>query len=534
MSLELLAKIKLDAGDRLVALIGTATATRFYDPRMLELGDIDRQISVQPGEFRTAEIELVLDNSDDTWSDIRTAEPLIGRTVEILLFDAAIGESDATVVAAGVISGWSADASTFTITAEDLSLSRLDQVIDDRINPTTFPDLPDETPRELVPLVVGLVSSAGTGQSNTGALPCYLIDPAATSAKYVYVACQREVKAVDNVYLFGAVVGSGFTTHTRTYDGKTYTTIEFTADQRDATRSNELEISCDVDGITASGTSSGTRITNPARIWEQVLLSTHFAAGDIGAASVTAAESTYAGRSITGGFASIDKSETLRDIAEKFALSFNLTTLATRAGLIGMTAPEPGAAVSPSLVRVDESQIVRDSFSMRGSEELSAGADYFFALNFHLDLFDLAGSISDAHQENQLNADIRKSFELPYVRDLSSAAAAVNDKLFFMADERAVIEAQADVALLRSVDVGDTIRFKHYSGVPFSPESFLVLGAGLGFDGTALLLNLSLIDISATVLTGSKLFRDLVEPSEMRSDRFHHEVQGTGLGLGLR
>ena len=86
-------------------------------------------------------------------------------------------------------------------------------MVDDRIDTTKFPDLPDETPRELVPLVIGLVSSAGTGQSNTGAIPCYLIDPASTSAKYVYVACQRpgrslrtEPKAVRCLTLFSTVV----------------------------------------------------------------------------------------------------------------------------------------------------------------------------------------------------------------------------------------------------------------------------------------------------------------------------------------
>ncbi len=533
-ALELLARIGLDAGDRLVSLTGLSTPTQFWEPQLVGLDDIDRQISVQPGEFRAAEFAVQLDNSGNAWSDIRTNEALMGRTIEILLGDVSIGWSDFTVIATGVISDWSADAATFTITAEDISLNRLDQVIDDRINPTTFPDLPDETPRELVPLVVGLVSSAGTGQSNTGALPCYLIDPAITSAKYVYVACQREVKDIPNVYLFGVVVGSGFTIETRTYGGLTYTTIEFDADQRDATRSDP-EITCDGDGITDDGTASGNRISNPARIWEQVLLSNGFVAGDIDAASVTAAEGTYAGRSITGGFASVSKDETLRDIAEKFAESFNLTTLATRAGLIGMSVPNPGAAVSPSIVSIDESQIVRDSFEMRGSEDLAAGADFFFAPNWHLDLFDLTGSRSDAHQEAQLNADIRESFNLPYVRNISSAAAVVNDKLFFRADERVLIEAQVDAALLRSVDVGDTITFKHYTGIPFSPTAFRVLGAGLGFDDPAMVLNLSLIDISIASLTfGTRYLAKRAEADPMRTNHARPRRPGTGTGLGVR
>jgi hypothetical protein len=349
------------------------------------------------------------------------------------------------------------------------------------------------------------------------------------------VACQRAVKAVDNVYLFGAVVGSGFTTHTRTYGSKTYTTIEFTSDQRSASRSNELEITCDVDGITDDGTASGTRIANPARIWEQVLLSAGFVAGDIDATSVTAAAGVYAGRSITGGFASVDKGQTLRDIAEQFGESFNLTTLATRSGKIGMTAPEPGAAVSPSLVSIDESQIVRGSFSMRGPEDLASGADFFFAKNWHLDLFDLTGSRSDAHQESQLGEDTRQSFEMPYVRGVSSAAAVANDKLFFRADERVLIEAQVDADLIRSIDVGDTITCKHFAGIPFAPTAFRVLGAGLGFDGPAMVLNLSLVDISIASLTfGTRYLAKRAEADIFRSNYKRPRRPGIGMNLGMR
>lgn len=532
--LILLARIKLDAGDRLVSLTGIATATKFYGPRLVSVDDISREISVQPGEFRAAEITLTLDNTDDFFSDIRTAEPLIGRTVEVLLFDAAIGESDATVIAAGEISSWSGTSKMFTINAQDLSLNRLDQVIDDRIDTTNFPDVPDETSRELVPLVIGLVSSEGTGQSNTGALPAYLVDPAIAQSKYQYVACQREVKDIPNVYVYGVVTVSGFTIQTRTLGGKTYTTIEFAADQRDSARSNELEITCDVDGITDDGTSSGNRISNPARIWEEVLLQNGFVAGDIDAAKFTTAAAAYAGRSVTGGFASIDTDETLRDIAEKMALSFNMTTIATRAGKLGISVPEPGAVTPSSPVSIDESEIVRDSFSMAGPDELASAIDYRFAKNWHLDEFDLSGAVEDAGLAANLNRDVRVTAELDYVRHVSAAAAIANDKLFFLSDQRVLVEARADVTLLRSVDVGDTVTFKHFSGIPFSPEHHRVLGAGLSFDGPAMLLALSLIDYSQTVLTGTKLFRDLVEPSQLRSDHFHNEIQGTGLGLGLR
>lgn len=535
MSLALKAKIKLDDGDRLVALVGIATATKMYDGRIIAVDDIQREISVQPGEFRAAEITLELDDSDNFFSDIRTAEPLLGRTLEVLLFDPDTGESDDTVIAAGSISGWSATANTFTITAEDLGLDRLDQVIDDRIDPTKFPDVPDETPRELVPLVIGLVSSAGTGQSNTGAIPCYLVDPAISQAKYQYVACQREVRDIPNVYVYGVVTVSGFTVQTRTLGGKTYTTIEFTADQRDVDRSNELEITCDVDGITDDGTSSGNRIANPADLWQEVLLQTTFVAGDIDSTSVTTARNSYAARNITGGFAAIDKGETLREIAEKFATSFNLTTFATRGGKFGVTTPEPGAAPAAGQVTFDESTIARDSLTFGGSEDLASSIDYFYAKNWHLGTFDVEGQFSDALQVSRLNRDVRLSIELPYVYDTTSASAVINDKAFFLSDNRVVVQANADLAELRNVDVGDTVTLKHYGGFPFSAESFRVLGSGLAFDGANMLLALSLVDISQTAFTVGIAFKALREqPDLIRTNFDRPRRPGVGVGVGIR
>jgi hypothetical protein len=215
------------------------------------------------------------------------------------------------------------------------------------------------------------------------------------------------------------------------------------------------------------------------------------------------------------------------------ALSFNLTTLAARDGKLSVSVPEPGAVVSPAAT-IDESQVVRDSFAMSGPEEKASAIDYVFAKNWNRDLFDRSAAIDDAGLVSDLNRDVRVTRELPYVRDESSASAIINDKLFFLSDNRVLVEAQVEATLLRSVDVGDTVTFRHFGGIPFSAESFRVLGAGLSFDGPAMVLALSMVDISATVLTGTQLFRDLVEPSAMRSDHFHHEIQGTGLGLGLR
>lgn len=533
MSLEILVKVKLDAGDRLLSLIGIATGDKFYEPQLSLVGDISREISIQPGEFQAAEVVLELDNSTDIWSDIIKSEPLMGRLVEVLLFDPAIGESDAVVIAAGTISSWSGTAMTIIITAQDLSLRRLDTVIEDRIDIVKFPDLPDETPRELVPLVIGLVSSEGTGLSNTGALPCYLIDPSVTSAKFQYVACQREVKSIVNVYLYGVKVTTGFTTQTSTLGGRTYTTIEFDSDQRDTSRP-DLEITCDIDGITGDGTASGNRIENPARMWEEVLLQNGFVAGDLDAASFTSAANTYGGRSIAGGFASIDQTETLRTIAEKFSSSFNLTTFASRSGLLAVTAPEPGADITPSLVSIDESQIVLGSLEMGSPEDKASSIVYQYAYNYHLAQYDSEGVLLDSVLASRLNGDIRVTRPMQYVRQVSSAAIVANDMLFFLSDKRVVVRASADGALVRSIGIGDTIVFKHYALVPFSAESFRVLGAGLVFDGPSFQTALALIDIAADVLTGGTKFLALVEDTEFLSDFYHDDIQGTGLGLGLR
>ena len=479
--------------------MGLASKTKMYSEKVVSFSDIEREISIVPGEFRLSDIVVQFDNTGNYFSDLRKRTPFKNRVMSLLLGDTEKGESDLATIYKGKIENWGG-ANVFWIQAIDETLLRFEQKISGVITKNQFPDLPDDTPLELVPLVIGTVSSFGL--SNTGALPAYLIDPAISQAKYQYVAAQGTIKSIDKVYKYGVLVGSGFTVQQRTFDGETFTTIEFDADQRDTSRPNELAVTWDGKGITDDGTPSGDNITNPALAWKEVLLQKGFVAGDLDTAEFDAMAIVFDVRNVTCGFATVDKDDTLRDLAERFAESFNMTTFTSRTGLITVTVPQPGSAAT-NLITVDESQTAIDSFGMEGSDEMASTLEYEFSRNWQAEEFDERLELTDPAQTSKIGEDLTKKAEFWYVIHPSSAAAVAYDKLFFMREGRVIINSLVDPTLFKQIKIGNDIRVTHFEGLGtagFSKELFRTIGAGLVWDGENLLMSLRCVDLADAVL----------------------------------
>ncbi|MDA2936842.1 hypothetical protein MYX75_01080 [Acidobacteria bacterium AH-259-A15] len=504
MSLELVVEIALDTGTERVAFLPFYGAAKFYSPRLISIDGTRREISLVPGDFRAADFSLELDNTDNYWSNLKNTTPFKNRVVKVRIGDSTAGEADFTVVAKGKIQSWGG-ADIFTISCVDETLIRFDQTISGVITKNQFPDLPDSTPLELAPLVIGTVSSDGL--SNTGALPAYLIDPAVSQAKYQYVAAQETMKSIDKVYKYGVVVGSGFTVQQRTFGTDTFTTIEFDADQRDTERPNELEITWDGKGLTDDGTPSGDNITNPAKAWKEVLLKNGWTAAELDTSEFDQAALILDVRGVTCGFAAIDKDETIRDISVKFAESFNMTTFVTLGGKIAVTVPEPGVTAAANLVTIDEGNIARGSFVMEGPEEMASTLDYEFSRNWQADEFDERGDLTDSAQTTKIGEDVRETAELWYVRNPSSASAVANDKLFFLREERVSLGLLLDPDLIKQIEIGDDVRVTHFAGLGlggFSSQLFRVLAAGFEFDDQNILGSVRLVDLTEASFAFSK------------------------------
>lgn len=525
---DLLAEIHFDGAAKRYAKTGYTGRVKYFDPRVLSFGDLMREIPVQPGEFRISSMRLELNNADGAITTLRQTKAWMNRPVHFLFGDASLGEEDFEVVGTGRIDAWSGSAQSFTFEATDVMLRKFES----NLTPTRvvtnilFPTLLDSETRELIPLVIGVVSSAGT--TGQGAIRAQLIDV----ATFKYIVAQGVVTVL-NVYKDGLLVapssysisegtfGSGATLSSATF-------ISFTVDV------SSSEITCDIDGLKdADGT-----MKNPARIWKRVLLESGFAPGDIDDASFLAAEITLDVRNIRGVFAEVDKSVTLRTIANKMAESFNMITIITKGGRIGVTVPEPQKTAAADLYLIDESKVVQGSFRMQGPDFVASAIDGDFKFNPFTGAFEDRVIFEDVQARASLGDEqLRISASLFYVTDPSSAGSILSDRLFFAQERRTIVEILADPDIYRRVDVGQDVRLTHFAG-GFVEQIFRVVALGLTVQEDTVLCNLRLVDMTevgrlALTEQWKTLMGDFTV-SKFKSDVHFITFEGTDIAVGMR
>lgn len=506
--LELICELELSTGTERFSQTGLSGASKFYAPRVESFGLASRQVPVIPGEFRVGGMSVEFDNSDNYFSKLRADTPFLNKTFKLLLGDPSLGEGDFAAVFTGKVDSWSISGNLFSITARDDFFSRLDAPVVGSFDKATFPDLPGDPSVIIVPLVYGTVTSEDL--SDIGALPAYLIDPNVTSGKFRYVVAQGAIKRVLNAYIYGVLDTPGDRTESQvTYNGTEFTVIDFTTDQRDTSRPNEFEVTVDVEGLTDDGLVTGVLLENPATQLKELMIRNGFVSGDFDAAKVLAAEGVFNSRSIIGGVA-VTEIETLRNVVERFTESFNLMIVQTKAGLIGFDVPQPIPPDTTGLVEIDESEIAAGGLEVEGAEDAASDMGFDFARNWQDKEWQKMRTITDATQVTNLGKTIKRSAKLWYVYDDTAANAVVNDRLFFMREERQVVNLPCDSRLFRDVDLGDTLKLTHFAGIAsggagYAKALFRVVGVGLVMEGLAILCSLRMVDLTAAVLSATSL-----------------------------
>lgn len=129
----------------------------------------------------------------------------------------------------------------------------------------TFPNAKAEIFDKWAPCLYGEWDASNV-QTGPGLLPTLYCD----TVRFRYLLCAGKAKTVTRAYADGSEV-SGWTTQYITANGRTYTVLEFSADQGDAV------ITCDAEGY-ATTAGGATLMTNPATQWAHRM--THFVLGD--------------------------------------------------------------------------------------------------------------------------------------------------------------------------------------------------------------------------------------------------------------
>lgn len=295
------------------------------------------------------------------------------------------------------------------------------------------------------------------------------------------------------------------------------------------------EITVDVNGLKTSG---GSQIFNPARIFERVLLENGFTTSELDAGSFTEVESVFAGRGIEGAFAETDSDRTLAELAERFAVSFNMSVITSKTGKIGVVIPMVGA-VQPAIEHIKEIEIVQDSFQMLGVDDVASGSDYEYLFNYATEKFEDRTTFDDSREVSALGETIKLPMQLWYIREAASASAIARDKLFFTREARAQVAVACDPHYLRLLDIGSHVRLTHFGGLGasgFSQQLFRVLGFGGRWQERALLTSLTLVDVTEVLFPDSPKVWEAMRGDlpALHSDWYAGEIEDYAIEIGMR
>lgn len=456
-----LVEIDFDSGTRYYSFEGISSPSQWYKDQVVEIGTINRDVPALAGEYRVAECNVVLSNVDLEFSTLKATQPFRNRTVRIKFGNRAEGLSAMTTLYTGAISDWSFSGGKLNLTVRDVSFDPLRTSLGGYINQTDFSTAPASEEPRFWPIIYGEVSSVG--HSATGAVPCYLT----TSANpFKYLVARHICKSIDNVYLYGVLVDPGdYTTSTAEVSGQTMQFIEFTTDQRDTNRPNEIEITADVKGITDDGLSTGTLIENPAEQLEHYLVNyAGIASADIDASFGYTA--TYLDSKLYEGSVAILDNRPHSEVLERFMESFGLSFYCTREGTYGLFVFDVSQlndieALEPL---TDDQDILRDSFQIYSQEQVCSRMQFNYVYNWPKDYFEYQpDQIDDAEIEN-LGADIRENLNLWYVRDDATALDVVTERMGLMRENAQF--AAFDLPIQQyNLDLNDLVRISHWQGI---------------------------------------------------------------------
>ena len=383
------------------------------------------------------------------------------------------------------------------IKATDDPLELLDEVIQGaRLQSFVFPDLPESTDEELVPVLIGDV------EFSTGAIPAYLIN----AADHTYVAARGSV-VVEAVFLYGELLAANlYAVSVESYGGEDFTVIDFAADQRDSMRGREVEITWNGQGWQSGGDS----IRNPTRQLEAFLEDQGF---DLDSIAFDRVAAIQASRPVEGAIILFDSCQTLRSVLVDAASSYNLTIFYDSDGKLSVTTPETVRTNPPIAAAITESDIERDSFSVSSVRQVASGARFQFSLNAVTRKLEKFGEIGNVTQENALGEKVELSYDLPYIRDGAYGSAVINDKLFFLQEDRVSAQMNlTDPGQLREINVGSVVHLTHYAGLGaegYRSALFRTVSVGIDLTPESFSVRLKLVDVIERSESYGKLFENV-------------------------
>lgn len=497
--MEPLVEIDFDSGTRYYSRTGMRAPHAYYEGLIASFGSIQREISLDPGQYRAAQIRIDFSNASGEFSRLRDSESWRNRLIRVRLGNPEIGFNDFEVAFVGRVTYWSLEKGTVSIDAVDSIQSRFDRPLGFVIDSGFFHRLPDETPRELAPLLIGAVDSPG------GALPAYLVEPSIEITPYRYLACQGIAKSIDEVYTYGALVDPG--DYTITYglgpDGLDVTFIDFDVEQKDPSDQAEPHVSWNGSGVTDDGTIGGNAIVNGAeQLYTFLVRNGGVKASEIDIGTVNAAVDALNQKQIQGGFAVTDRSLTVGNVVQQFAESYSIQVFMTNEGKVGMTAPDPVVDENGIFPEIDAiSDVVLGSFQVEGPNNVASSLLADSEFNWFTGNYLRQTSFVNPQQIAALGESVPFSSAHPFIRDSIAMSVIADIRMFFLREQRQLVSVRVAPRWYRELEIGDVVRLSHFAGpgqAGYVRRVFRVIGMGLTeVGGGSIAAMLQLVDLDA-------------------------------------
>lgn len=493
-----LVEIDWDTGTEYYSFVGIQSPSAYYDDLVTDVSPIRREVPLFGSDLSAGTATVSLFNRDRAFSIKLSSTEARGRTIRIKFVSLALGLASAITLFAGKIINYKLSNHIFSVTANDI---RYDEIFGallsqsvpliDKLNFTGLPLYGSAglgtTPPILAPIVMGRLNDNTTSSLYGHLTPCFLVDTAAAGNPFVYIICSRPLTTQLNTpvfYRYGVVLSPQPTLTTAVYNGHTYAAVTFLTEQRDVTRTNELEIAAWMNGITEDDGASSVPIINPVRMLEY-LLDTYTsldASTDLDTTLQTAAKTTAASQgyateqssawgsaSFGGVIYSMDT--TWQQVIEKFCESFAMQIYATRYGKIATFVDTDDVAAAEFTVD-DETDILKDSFTIDSNNEVASTLDYHFlavpeilVTGEHGEFVECPSYRIPGEKAQIGNYDIRKNVNLPYCRNAHAATEVMRVYADYYAVRSKWIEFDLPIRWFRWADLNRYVGITHRQGI---------------------------------------------------------------------
>lgn len=292
---------------------------------------------------------------------------------------------------------------------------------------------------------------------------------------FKYLVARHVCKSVINVYRYGVLLDpSAYTVTTASVDGYAMTFVEFDEDQRDETRTDEVEITVDVEGTTDDGLSTGDLITNPVQQLKHYLMNyAGLVDADFSANHYANAFENFAAASYIGGWAIVEDT-THEEVINKFNESFNASLFTTRYGLYAFFFffIDDLTDVEASTSKVsDQDDILRDSFEIYPIEDVASRLQYNFQWNYVKQYFERQPDLISAAQATILGLDVRQNVNLWFVCFEPTAQNVAADRLYDLREGQEFIRFALPVTAY-TLELNDYLRVTHFQGIKASGAGY--------------------------------------------------------------